>query len=360
MTESNPERPAKPERPAPKGLAALPVWAWVLFFAFDFVFMVFFAVTMMRSQNEQRAKADAEAEARRAKADADRHAPAEADPFSTPPAPGKYRVAAIQFVSTFGDVKGNRERLANYIREAAAHHAQIVVMPEAAVPGYMSHDLQTAWRDPVRRTNPKDGRSIEEAGVAEPVPGPTTEFFAALARELKIYLEVSLLEKAERESKTDYFNTAVLLGPDGRMRCHYRKLHPWPVGEATWAQPGDQGLGLCETEFGTLGLMICFDLSNGVPEQLKQKGATTILYPIGWVCPNAKKWFDEMLPEKARDWGVRLVGANWAITEADAEAADWQGYGCSRIILEDGTVAARAGETGDAVLYADFPMPKKP
>src|SRR6185436_9619662 len=109
------------------------------------------------------------------------------------------------------------------------------VMPEAAVPGYMSHDLQTAWRDPVRRPNLKDGRSLEEAGAAESVPGPSTEYFGALAKELKMYIVVALIEKAANEKSIDYFNTAVLMGPDGAIRCHYRKLHPWPIGEATWA-----------------------------------------------------------------------------------------------------------------------------
>ncbi|HQM53074.1 MAG TPA: nitrilase-related carbon-nitrogen hydrolase, partial [bacterium] len=58
------------------------------------------------------------------------------------------RVAAIQFASTFGDVAGNRERLIPLIRLAAQAGARLIVMPECAIPGYMSVDHRTAWRDP--------------------------------------------------------------------------------------------------------------------------------------------------------------------------------------------------------------------
>ncbi|MBI3832346.1 MAG: carbon-nitrogen hydrolase family protein [Planctomycetes bacterium] len=335
---------------ARKGLAALPLWFWVIFFAGDAVVLGAVAWRLTRTQEIVVTAEDLD----EPKAITDSERLVERPPESPP---GTYRVAAIQFVSEFGNLKGNRERLAKFIREAAEHGAKIVVMPEAAVPGYMSHDLQTAWRDPARRKNPKDGRSLEEDGAAEPVPGPSTEYFGTLAKELKIYIVVALIEKVEREKSVDYFNTAILMGPDGSIRCHYRKLHPWPIGEATWAQPGDKGLGLCDTEFGRLGLMICFDLSNGVPEQLKEKCAGTILYPIGWVCPNAREWFDGMLPEKTKDWGVNLVGANWSISEKEVAGADWQGFGSSRIVSADGMVQARGEASGEGILYADLLLP---
>lgn len=336
-----------------KGLAAIPLWLWLLFFAVDAI--VFGVVAWRMTQTPSTEAKNGQSSESGPISNKENVAKF---PVSSPPC--TFRVAAIQFVSEFGDVKGNRERLAKYIREAAEHGAKVVVMPEAAVPGYMSHDLQIAWRDPVRRKNPKDGRSLEDAGVAEFVPGPSTEYFGELSKEFKIYIVVSLIEKEVREKSVDYFNTAILMGPDGSVRCHYRKLHPWPIGEATWAQSGDKGLGVCDTEFGRLGLMICFDLSNGVPEQLKAKGVGTILYPIGWVCPNTHEWFHNMLPEKTKDWGVNLVGANWSISEKESAAAEWQGYGSSRIVRADGSVLASGSANGEGILYADLPVLEKP
>ncbi|MCK6474083.1 MAG: carbon-nitrogen hydrolase family protein [Planctomycetes bacterium] len=276
-----------------------------------------------------------------------------------PPAPGTFRVAAIQYASEFGAVQANCDGLERLVREAARNGAQVIVMPEAAIPGYLSADLQTAWRDPVRRPNPKDGRSLE--GIAETADGPSARRFRALAKELNVYMVATLIERAETQAppSVNYFNTALLIGPDGAVACHYRKLHPWARGEATWAQKGDRGLGTCETSFGRLGLMICYDISCGTVEQLKDAGVKTILYPIGWVCPSANDWFDGMLPEKVRDWGVNLVGANWSVRAVPQGKDAWAGWGHSRIIAADGAVLARPKrDLGDAVLYADFPIEK--
>ena len=285
-----------------------------------------------------------------------------AGPTRRPIAPGQFRVAAIQLVSEFGNLKRNRERLAALVREAARNGAQIVVAPECAVPGYMSADHRTAWRDPVRRPNPKDGRSLVEADAAEAVPGESTRVFGELARELKVRVVVGLIEKVETAAtgvpRTNYYNTAVLLSPTGDIECHYRKLNLWPPGDATWAQEGNLGLGLCETELGKFGVMICFDQSCGTAERLKEADAATVLYPIAWVHDKpSEDWFEVRLPERVKMWGVNVVGANWALDHVPPDPNGPQGFGCSRIIAADGTILARAGPAGDEVIYADLPKP---
>jgi len=184
-----------------------------------------------------------------------------------------------------------------------------------------------------------------------------------LAKELSVYLVVTLIEKVEREGvgegkpKVDYFNTAVLLGPDGKVHCHYRKLNLWPPGDATWAQPGDRGPGLCDTPLGKLGLLICYDLSSGVMEKLKAAGATMALYPVGWVHPKPPAdWFEKMLPEKVKEWGVPLIAANWSVAELP-QAGDACGYGFSTIYAADGRPLAGAGPDGTDVIFADLPVP---
>ena len=141
------------------------------------------------------------------------------------------------------------------------------------------------------------------------------------------------------------------------VECHYRKLNPWPPGEATWAQDGDRGLGLCDTEFGRLGILICYDLSKGVVTRLKEAGATTLLYPIGWVDRDARAWFDHELPRRIGVWKLPLVGANWSLPEPPPAAHAWQGYGHSRIYSAAGTILARGAATGTEILYADLPLP---
>src|SRR3954466_16227725 len=101
--------------------------------------------------------------------------------------PKTVKVAAIQCSSDLGDINGNRRKLTKLIEEAAGNGAKIIVLPEAAITGYLSQDLKTNWRIP--------GWPIEAAfagkdpaGFAEPVPGPSTEHFGALAKKLGIYL----------------------------------------------------------------------------------------------------------------------------------------------------------------------------
>lgn len=106
--------------------------------------------------------------------------------------PATVKVAAIQFRSEFGNAADNRNRLEVLIRQAAASGAKIVVVPETAITGYMTTDLKTTWfLDGWPITEKLNGVSPESA--AEPVPGPSTEAFAKVAKQLGIYLTVPLL-----------------------------------------------------------------------------------------------------------------------------------------------------------------------
>src|SRR4051794_27826899 len=114
-----------------------------------------------------------------------------ADP--TPPRPKSARVAAIQCSSDLGKVAANTTKLTSLIKEAAAKGAKIVVLPEAAITGYLSQDLKTNWHIADRPIEPVFA-SLDPAPFAEPVPGPSTKHFCALAKDLGIYLTIPLVE----------------------------------------------------------------------------------------------------------------------------------------------------------------------
>jgi predicted amidohydrolase len=223
-----------------------------------------------------------------------------------------------------------------------------VVFPEAAVPGYVSENFQT-WTDPVRR--PDEGRSLE--GVAETAEGETARFAAGLARDLRIYLAAPFIERDTSTGR--YYNSVLLASPDGEIVGRYRKISPWPRAEATWASPGDSGLCIVETEFGRLGVMICYD-SHSVARRLAEAGATTVLVPTAWVGPDPERWFGERLPAMARQLGLNLVAANWRFP-ADRPLCE-PGAGCSKVIAADGRVLAGAqGLDDDEIVVADLPIP---
>jgi len=121
--------------------------------------------------------------------------------------------------------------------------------------------------------------------LGESIPGPSTEIFATLARELKLVIVTSLFE---RRAKGLYHNTAVVFENDGQIAGVYRKMHiPDDPGfyEKFYFTPGDLGFTPIATSVGKLGVLVCWD--QWYPEAARLmalQGADILLYPtaIGW------------------------------------------------------------------------------
>jgi predicted amidohydrolase len=263
--------------------------------------------------------------------------------------PASFRVAAIQFVSEFGNPQANVKRLTPLIRQAAAHGAKVVVLPETAVTGYMSFDLTTTWQADGRQAT-AGLKGVSPGEAAEPTDGPSVRALAALAGQLGVYLTVPFVEVDPKSGR--YFNTIILAGPDGKCLLHYRKLNPWPYAETGWATKGDRGHQYIDTPFGRLGLLVCYDI-NFEPPALKAARVDTLLYCIAWVDAADSKWYAENLPAIARANGLNIVGANWTVPDKP----EWHGYGQSEIIARDGRVLAKAGsDLAEEIIYADLPV----
>jgi len=260
------------------------------------------------------------------------------------------KVAAIQMMSEFGKPELNRRKAEGLIRQAAKGGAKIVVLPETAITGYMSYDLQTTWQaNGWELTTGLTGVSPETA--AESVPGPSTRQLGKLARELGIYLTVPLVEKDVKTGR--YFNTIVLMSPAGGQLLHYRKLNPWPYAEKGWATSGDRGLAYADTEFGRLGLLVCYDI-NYEPPNLKKAGVDTLLYCIAWVDAADSQWYQSQLPEIARRNRLNIIGANWTVPAKPS----WHGYGQSCVLSCEGKALARAAkDIGEEVVFSELPIP---
>jgi predicted amidohydrolase len=277
-----------------------------------------------------------------------------AAPASADPAPAKtVKVAAVQCSSDLGDVAGNTRKLTELVREAAGKGARIVVLPETSITGYLSQDLKTNWH--------LQGWPLEKAfagkdpaGFAEEVPSPSTRHFCQLAQELGIYLTIPLLEVdfQQGRDKPRYFNTVCLTTPQGELAAHYRKLAPWPHPEKSWATPGDRGVQICDTEYGRVGLGICFDIHT-ILEKYQDQNLWALLYPIAWVDnEHPADWFFHKLPARVKPFDHHLIGANWSV---DAPQS-WRGYGFSVIISKEGKVLSSAKSLyGSEILYADLP-----
>ena len=169
------------------------------------------------------------------------------------------KIGLVQQSNT-ADQADNRTRLRAGIRKAASEGAELVVLQELHNGLYFCQVEDTACFD-----------------QAEPIPGPSTEEFGALARELGVVLVLSLFE---RRAPGVYHNTAVVLEKDGTIAGKYRKMHipDDPAYYEKFYEPID-------TSVGRLGVLVCWD--QWYPEAARlmaMRGAELLIYPtaIGW------------------------------------------------------------------------------
>ena len=251
------------------------------------------------------------------------------------------RVAAIQCPSVMGKTEDNLQTITGLVRQAASKGAKIVVLPECAVQGYLDPITWTGWSN-----SEKDFYAVQN--IAQPVPGPITRRLSGLADELNLYLCAGLIEV----SSNTFFNAQVLFGPDGAIIAHHRKKSLWTPGDAPWCSPGNLPVQVVSTEFGNLGLMICFEFHT-LPPLLAKKKADIVLYSVGWYGPHEANWFGKQFPAQAViPYGFDVVAANWT---SRTESESWPGRGHSCIITREGRVLAMSNAVvGNDIVLADL------
>lgn len=161
------------------------------------------------------------------------------------------------------DINDNMQRLEKRIREAAADGAQLIVLQELHNSLYF---CQT--------------EDVSKFDLAETIPGPSTEFFGRLAKELGTVIVTSLFE---RRAAGLYHNTAVVIETDGTIAGKYRKMHipdDPAYYEKFYFTPGDIGFRPIDTSVGRLGVLVCWD--QWYPEAARLmalRGADLLIYP---------------------------------------------------------------------------------
>src|SRR2546425_3023115 len=233
-------------------------------------------------------------------------------------------VAAAQIEPKLAEPERNLEACLARLEEAAAAGAELLVLPECAIPGYMFE-------------------SAEEAlPLAEEVPGPSSEVLERESRRLGMHVVCGLLERDGDALR----NAAVLVGPDGLVGT-YRKTHLPFLGIDRFVVPGDE-LSVYETPLGRIGVEICYDLRfPEVTRTLALKGADMVAHPTNF--PMAAKIQTEVITlARAAENRVYLLTANRVGKERWGEFCGW-----SQIVDPYGRRLAEAGETEEALLVAE-------
>ena len=186
----------------------------------------------------------------------------------------KLKVGIIQQHNT-ADIDQNKKRLADKCRQLAEKGARLIVLQELHNSLYF---CQT--------------ENVDLFDLAETIPGPSTEFFGQLARELGVVIVTSLFEK---RAAGLYHNTAVVMESDGSIAGKYRKMHipdDPAYYEKFYFTPGDLGFNPIDTSVGRLGVLVCWD--QWYPEAARLmalQGAEMLIYPtaIGYESSDTKE-----------------------------------------------------------------------
>ena len=174
----------------------------------------------------------------------------------------KIKVGFIQQKNT-SSVQSNIDKLSKSIEQLANNGAQLVVLQE------LHNSLYFCQTEDVRLFN-----------LAEPIPGPSTNHFSALAKKFGVVIVTSLFEK---RAAGLYHNTAVVIEKDGSIAGKYRKMHipdDPAYYEKFYFTPGDLGFMPIETSVGKLGILVCWD--QWYPEAARLmalQGAEILIYP---------------------------------------------------------------------------------
>lgn len=172
------------------------------------------------------------------------------------------KIGLIQQHNT-GSMTDNMRRLADGIAELSARGAQLIVLQE------LHNGLYFCQVEDVNNFD-----------LAEPIPGPSTEFYGELAHKHGVVIVTSLFEK---RAPGLYHNTAVVIERDGTIAGKYRKMHipdDPAYYEKFYFTPGDLGFKPIDTSLGRLGVLVCWD--QWYPEAARMmalQGADLLIYP---------------------------------------------------------------------------------
>lgn len=161
------------------------------------------------------------------------------------------------------DVQANKEKLASNIADVVKKGAELVVLQE------LHNSLYFCQVE-----------DVNNCDLAEPIPGPSTEYYGAIARQHNIVLVTSLFE---RRAAGLYHNTAVVFEKDGTIAGKFRKMHipdDPAYYEKFYFTPGDDGFMPIQTSVGKLGVQVCWD--QWYPEGARLmalRGAELLIYP---------------------------------------------------------------------------------
>jgi len=265
-------------------------------------------------------------------------------PYDDTKAERRLGVAAVAMISDRDDVKKNQEKIINTIDSIKDKHPEVrvIIFPETALSWY--------WLK-----GDKDGTASKKYiwGKAETIPGPSTNFVAAKAKERDVYVAFGMAEKNKDGSKI--YNSLVVINPDGKIEATHRKTHLYYGDQAVGFTPGN-GATLVDIDGIKTAFIICYDASSAkTAKQIVQGGAQIVFQAVaddsGF--PPYFLDFDEGTNQL---WNAWTVSGNKAGIEGDfyMEHDELHFAGNISIIKPTGEAVAKTADGVDGYIYHEL------
>lgn len=251
---------------------------------------------------------------------------------------------AVVTMETCQDKQKNLQKIESYIEKAAEQGVDLIQFPEMGLNGFPSFFTMAA-------TDAQT--SMYWTGAAEAIPeGPTTQRLISLAKQHNMYICLGMTEHST-EYGNAYYNTAVLVGPEGYVGKH-RKVHM--AGTEGMLLRTGNAWDVFDTAIGRVGILTCIEKTFGEPARcMKLQGADIILNPTGWPIGDAAQGdndfmavLDKMLTSvRALENNVVVVEANLGTNNLSAGPGE---AGHSRIVGPLGNEIVGTGRDDEMVI----------
>jgi N-carbamoylputrescine amidase len=250
----------------------------------------------------------------------------------------KVRVAVCQILVIDGDREGNFRRIEYALQTARAGGADIATFPESSILG---------WENP------------DAHNLATPVPGADSDRIAALARKYHVMIAIGLDEK----DRDRLYDSAILVDKTGKLLWKYRKENVLPeLMNPPYATGDLDGIGVVNTEFGRIGVVICAEtFVDAIAQRVATLRPDLMLVPYGWAAqverwPAHEKDLERLVASRAKMWHCPTVGTDLV---GEMTHGPWKGrtYGGGSVVADaSGTVLAVLRDRDTDVRIIELPI----
>ena len=250
-------------------------------------------------------------------------------------------IAICQILVIDGDREGNFRRIEYALETAQAGHADIATFPESSILG---------WENP------------DAHHMATPIPGADSDRIAVLARKYGVMVAIGLDEK----DGDHLYDAAILVDKTGKILWKHRKLNVLPeLMQPPYSTGTIDSIGVVDTEFGRIGVMICADtFTEKYAQRIAQLKPDLMLIPYGWAAP-VEKWpehekdLEHLVVSRAKLWAAPTIGTDLVGEMTHGPWKGWTYGGGSVAVDSSGNVLSVLRDRDTEVKLLNVPLRAK-